>query len=191
MPPHGGHSCVGDSKHDDTPEMGVEYSLYSKIDLQNLECLNEASEGSGKNVFKPWEDRLNFDTVSHQLFSLSSLTAWFFSASSLMRMKSFYSTYRSPATSNSKGLLWSAGTPTRTHPRWDCIVSLTRKQTGQVEIWTCRFKNRPHMTFDDIHAAPEQEFEMQMDANGSLEYSTKYLCNHLCIPDVKSLLLLE
>lgn len=63
MPPHGGHSCGGDSNHDDTPEMGLEYSLYAKIDLANLECLNEASDGSGKTVFKPWEDRLNFNTV--------------------------------------------------------------------------------------------------------------------------------
>lgn len=29
------------------------------------------------------------------------------------------------------------------------------------------------MTFDDVRAAPEQEFELQMDTNGILEYSTK------------------
>ncbi|CAH0556744.1 unnamed protein product [Brassicogethes aeneus] len=60
MPPHG--NCNGDHNHQhDNPEMGIEYSLYSKINTENLECLNEAVEGSGKTVFKPWEDRLNFE----------------------------------------------------------------------------------------------------------------------------------
>lgn len=65
MAPHGNdkHSCEGDHNHDETPEMGLQYSLYSKIDMDNLECLNEVSEGSGKTVFKPWEERLNLDKV--------------------------------------------------------------------------------------------------------------------------------
>ncbi|KAG5443394.1 hypothetical protein CSKR_113667 [Clonorchis sinensis] len=33
--------------------------LYQFIDLHNLECLNEAVIGSGKSVFKPYEDRKN------------------------------------------------------------------------------------------------------------------------------------
>jgi hypothetical protein len=57
------HGCAGDHSHDETPEMGVQYSLYSKIDLGNLECLNEKHEGSGKDVFKAWEERLNFEKV--------------------------------------------------------------------------------------------------------------------------------
>jgi hypothetical protein len=60
MSPHG-RCCEGDHQHRDTPEMGVEYSLYTKINKENLECLNEAVEGSGKTVFKPWEERLNFE----------------------------------------------------------------------------------------------------------------------------------
>lgn len=62
MPPHG-HSCEGDNNHHESPETGLEYSLYAKIDKDNTECLNEAVEGSGRTVFKPWEERLNFDTV--------------------------------------------------------------------------------------------------------------------------------
>ncbi len=34
-------------------------SLYQKIDTENLECLNESVDGSGKTVFKSWEDRLD------------------------------------------------------------------------------------------------------------------------------------
>lgn len=62
MAPHG-RCCDGDHQHRDTPEMGIEYSLYQKINKENLECLNEVVEGSGKSIFKPWEERLNFDTV--------------------------------------------------------------------------------------------------------------------------------
>lgn len=66
MPGHGhghahGHGCDGDDNHDDTPETGLQYSLYKKIDSENLECLNERIQHSGKQVFKPWEERLNFD----------------------------------------------------------------------------------------------------------------------------------
>lgn len=61
MAPHG--KCCGDSSHEhEDPEKGVEYSLYTKINLNDMECLNETVEGSGKTVFKPWEDRLNRET---------------------------------------------------------------------------------------------------------------------------------
>lgn len=35
------------------------------------------------------------------------------------------------------------------------------------------FKNRPHMTFDDVNSAAEQEFDLQQDPTGTLEYTTK------------------
>lgn len=75
MAPHGkgGHSCEGDHDHDETPEMGIQYSLYSKIDKENLECLNEASEGSGKLVFKPWEQRLSREEVGYVPITLQFL----------------------------------------------------------------------------------------------------------------------
>ncbi|XP_056631326.1 PITH domain-containing protein GA19395 [Diorhabda sublineata] len=60
MAPHG--KCCGDSSHHlESDEIGIHYSLYNKIDKENLECLNETTEGSGKTVFKPWEERLNFE----------------------------------------------------------------------------------------------------------------------------------
>jgi hypothetical protein len=59
------HSCEGEHQHDESPEMGVQYSLYTKIDKMNMECLNEAVENSGKDVFKPWELRLSLDKVSN------------------------------------------------------------------------------------------------------------------------------
>ncbi|XP_064485198.1 PITH domain-containing protein CG6153-like [Ornithodoros turicata] len=67
MAHHHGHGggCSGGDDHDlhdhDKPDLGIEYSLYSKIDLENLQCLNEETEGSGKLVFKPWNERFDAD----------------------------------------------------------------------------------------------------------------------------------
>ncbi|KAM8976647.1 PITH domain-containing protein 1 [Pelodytes ibericus] len=51
----GGCSCGAEGA--DAPERGLEYALFRRIDLDKLECLNEKSEGSGKSVFRAWEDR--------------------------------------------------------------------------------------------------------------------------------------
>ena len=57
-----GHGGCGhehhDHEHDETPERGLQFHLYTKIDFNRLQCLNEAEEGSAKNVFKPWDERL-------------------------------------------------------------------------------------------------------------------------------------
>ncbi len=45
------------------------YSLYTKIDTEKVECLNEEVEGSGKLVFKPWDKRLETDKVSFFLLA--------------------------------------------------------------------------------------------------------------------------
>lgn len=58
------HSCEGDHNHDETPELGLKYSLFERVDKSNVTCLNESVEGSGKTILKPWEERLNFSTVS-------------------------------------------------------------------------------------------------------------------------------
>jgi len=50
--------CQCGGSHDER-ELGVQYNLYEKIDLQNVECLNELVEGSGVKVFKSWEERLD------------------------------------------------------------------------------------------------------------------------------------
>lgn len=60
---HGGHCCEHES--DGQPsDLGVAYTLYTKIDTENVQCLNEVTEGSGKLVFKPWDKRLDTDKVS-------------------------------------------------------------------------------------------------------------------------------
>lgn len=61
MPHH--HDCGEGCSHgtDSTGDLGVAYSLYTKIDIDKVECLNESSEGSGKKIFKSWDKRLHFE----------------------------------------------------------------------------------------------------------------------------------
>uniref|UniRef100_A0A0K8TNW9 Putative thioredoxin-like protein n=1 Tax=Tabanus bromius TaxID=304241 RepID=A0A0K8TNW9_TABBR len=65
--PHGhshgaGNNCEHQSSDVDRAlEKGIQYSLYQKIDLQNVECLNEETEGSAKFVFKPYERRFDYE----------------------------------------------------------------------------------------------------------------------------------
>lgn len=72
-----GHShgaCGGDSDHShDHPdeELGKMYSLYLKIDTERLQCLNEAQDGSGKTVFKPWDQRKDKEKVGTTIRALT------------------------------------------------------------------------------------------------------------------------
>ena len=61
---HGGGGCDHGKAGQVGEEFGLQYSLYQKIDIENVSCLNEEIDDSGKTVFKPWEDRKNRDKVS-------------------------------------------------------------------------------------------------------------------------------
>ncbi|XP_063968134.1 PITH domain-containing protein 1-like [Lytechinus pictus] len=54
------HGCGGHDHDHDSPDRGALFSLYTKINTERLECLNELKDGSGKLVFKPWDERLDF-----------------------------------------------------------------------------------------------------------------------------------
>ena len=95
------HSCEGHQSINNTEDLGVLYSLYTRIDTERIECLNEAIEGSGKTVFKPWDQRLNFEQVCHpfrqivilicvQLFD--SLLKAIATKNSSLRFRLFYNT---------------------------------------------------------------------------------------------------
>ena len=53
----GGGGCDHGQAGKEGEEIGLSYSLYQKIDMNNLTCLNEEIEDSGKTIFKAWEDR--------------------------------------------------------------------------------------------------------------------------------------
>ena len=65
--PHGhSHgSCGQECDHDDASDAdrGHLFSLFQKIDTDRLECLNEMDEGSGKTIFKSWDQRLDTQKV--------------------------------------------------------------------------------------------------------------------------------
>lgn len=52
------HHHHHDHSHD-AEDNSAQFSLYMKVDLDSLQCLNEREDGSGKTVFKPWDDRFN------------------------------------------------------------------------------------------------------------------------------------
>lgn len=57
------HHCGCEGEHEPA-ERGFEYGLYSRIDLEKMQCLNESRDGDGKLVFKPWDQRNERDKVS-------------------------------------------------------------------------------------------------------------------------------
>lgn len=59
------HNCDHGSNDE---EIGLQYNLFEKIDKDNVTCLNETIEESGKTVFKSWENRM--DTVNVSTFHL-------------------------------------------------------------------------------------------------------------------------
>ena len=65
---HDDHHHHGDCAHEnsgvDPSEMGIMYSLYQKIDIDHVVCLNEEEEDSGKTIFKAWENRLDKEKVN-------------------------------------------------------------------------------------------------------------------------------
>ena len=65
MAGHGHGACGHAHSNDDleNAERGAEFSLYLKIDNERVQCLNESVEGSGKTVFKPWDQKTDTEKV--------------------------------------------------------------------------------------------------------------------------------
>jgi PITH domain len=58
-PPHVHHAgCGCAEEHKKTDPNGVD--LYPYIDLQQVDCFNERTHSSIKNVIRPFEDKMNF-----------------------------------------------------------------------------------------------------------------------------------
>ncbi|KAJ1673483.1 hypothetical protein EV182_005143 [Spiromyces aspiralis] len=53
----GGHDHDHDHSHDS--EEVLKDSLFTKIDLDNVRCMNEKEKDSIKGVFKPWDERMD------------------------------------------------------------------------------------------------------------------------------------
>lgn len=109
--------CDGhhDHDHESYDELGVQYNLFQKIDIENLQCLNESIDGAGKTVFKPWERRLDrtqvvidFNVSTYLLFIIYYVGFIYFdkllfrSMLKVMQMKSYSLIYLSLAILNLK-----------------------------------------------------------------------------------------
>ncbi|XP_078536934.1 PITH domain-containing protein 1 [Lissotriton helveticus] len=135
---HGHGGCSHDADPLETPERGLEFGLYRRIDLQRLECLNERREGSGRLVFRAWDERgergkfVESDDDEELLFNI-------------------------PFTGNVKlkGII-IMGEDDDTHP-------------SEMRL----YKNIPHMSFDETVREADQEFSLNKDVTGELEYPTK------------------
>lgn len=60
------HNCNNHAgcDHEPTSDDGSEWNLNTRIDLENLQCLNEEVDGSCKKIFRAWDDRLNREHVT-------------------------------------------------------------------------------------------------------------------------------
>jgi len=61
---HQHSSTCGCSSEVSVDNLASLYNLYSKINKEALECLNENVENAGKQVFRPWDQRLIKDQVN-------------------------------------------------------------------------------------------------------------------------------
>ena len=67
---HGSGGCGGHGHSHDLEgdaDFSNQFSLYLKIDLERVTCLNEATDGSGKTVFKPYDQKLDREKVSSRI----------------------------------------------------------------------------------------------------------------------------
>jgi len=58
---HGG----GAHSHEPPPDSIPGDSLYSRIYLERVRCLNEHVEGMARSIIKPWDQRLDTEKVSY------------------------------------------------------------------------------------------------------------------------------
>lgn len=60
------HNCNhATCDHEPTADDGSEFNLNTRIDLENLQCLNEETDGSCKKIFRSWDDRLDRENVNY------------------------------------------------------------------------------------------------------------------------------
>lgn len=58
------HNCNhAQCDHEPTTDDASEWNLNTRIDLENLQCLNEEIDGSCKKIFRSWDDRLNREYI--------------------------------------------------------------------------------------------------------------------------------
>lgn len=128
---HGGGAC---SHGDNAQENSLGYSLYQKINTQDVECLNERIDGSGVKVFKAWSDRFNENIVE------SDCDAELI--------------FNIPFTGDVK---------------LKAIVIMASEELDKIRL----YKSNRNLSFEDVEAKADQEFQVTHDPQGTHEYPVK------------------
>ena len=59
------HNCNKTAcDHQSTDDNSAEWNLFYKIDLDNLQCLNEETDGSCRKIFRNWDELLSKQHVN-------------------------------------------------------------------------------------------------------------------------------
>ena len=66
-----GHDHDSSHSHSPPPDSIPGDSLYSKIDIDRVRCLNERMDGMAQKVIKPWDQRLDTEKVCRHFISLT------------------------------------------------------------------------------------------------------------------------
>ena len=74
------HTCSRTCQHVDETNVG-QWNLYTKIDKYNLQCYNEKHDGSAKEIFRAWDERLDRSKVDHCLILVRDILLTKFSFS--------------------------------------------------------------------------------------------------------------
>ena len=151
----GGGGCDHGQAGKTGEEMGLSYSLYQKIDMTNLTCLNEEVEDSGKTVFKPWESRLDREKFVVSDADEELLINIPFTGRGRNSPTPNFTISHLPGNVKLKGI----------------IVGAEDDDSAPDKVKL--YKNRPNMSFDDAGACPEQEFSLVRDSSCSVQYSVK------------------
>ncbi len=70
------HNCNHSTcDHEPVGDDGTEWNLNSRIDLENLQCLNEEVDGSCKKLFRSWDERLSREHVSINSVKKTAVTS--------------------------------------------------------------------------------------------------------------------
>lgn len=90
------HSCSRTCQHVDENNVG-QWNLYTKIDKYNLQCYNEKHDGSGKEVFRAWDERLDRSKVCFHIYEKKGREAvfYFVRSSKVMMIQSYFLVFHS------------------------------------------------------------------------------------------------
>ncbi|XP_055712937.1 PITH domain-containing protein CG6153 isoform X1 [Phlebotomus papatasi] len=178
------HCCNHGSKNSENPnEIGINYSLYTKIDLDNVECLNESIENSGLHFCHrrhpaPIPLKMPYFLIFVRKFSRrNALFLTRLLPSGERRGKFIFRSYEERfdvdkyvESDADPELLFNI--PFSGNVKLKSIIVMGADNNSHPNKLRL-YKNRPKMTFDDVNLQPDQEFQLTIDSNGTVEYNTK------------------